>query len=158
MSKEALHKKLRAAYDASHRDPSIRKLEERATSNLQDRAAVDAYLKRMPLSPLEDLQIDMEVRLYEIFVPSYIQELHIRWIELHELLSRQMYGDKYVNQVLTRWPADTGDDVIGLFAAATMGANRNVASTDNPPPNEYDGEIQIAVNPRNSNQIILPSL
>ncbi|HYU34317.1 MAG TPA: proprotein convertase P-domain-containing protein [Thermoanaerobaculia bacterium] len=154
MSKAALQKKLRTAYEAFNRDPGIRELEKRATSNLQDRAAVDAYLKRMPLSPLEYLQVDMQVRHYEIFVPRYIQDLHIRWIELHEPLARQMYGDAYVNLVLTRWPADTGDDVVGLFEPATVGTNRNVASTDSPAPNEFDGEIQIAVNHRNTNQMV----
>lgn len=154
MSKAALEKQLRAAYGAFNRDPGLKALEKQATANLKDRAAVDEYLKRMPLSPLEYLQIDMEVRHYEIFVPQYIQELHIRWIELHDLLARKMYGDAYVDQVLTGWPADTGDDIVGDFKTVTVGTNRNAASTDVPPPNAFDGEIQIAVNHRNTNQMV----
>jgi len=154
MSKAALEKQLRAAYDAFNRDPGLKALEKQAISNLKNRSAVDEYLKRMPLSPLEYLQIDMEVRHYEISVPRYMEELYVRWIELHDTLARRMYGDAYVNQVLTRWPADTGNDVTGPFKAATVGTNRNVASTDVPPPNNFDGEIQIAVNHRNTNQMV----
>ncbi len=153
MSRAALQNKLRSAYDAFNRDASLKALEKRAVANLEDRTAVDAFLKKMPLSPLEYLQVDMQVRHYEIFVPRYMQELHIRWIELHESLARQMYGDEYVNEVLTRWPVDTGSDILG-DKAATVGTNRNAASTDSPAPNEFDGEIQIAVNHRNTNQMV----
>ena len=159
MSQAALQKKLRAAYDAFNRDPGLKALEQRAMANLQDRAAVDAFLKKMPLSPMEYLQMDMEVRHYEFMIPRYMQELHIRWLELHEPLARLMYGDDHVNQVLTRWPADTGDEIIGSeilgeFEAATVGTNRNAASTDSPAPVEYDGEIQIAVNHLNNTQMV----
>ncbi len=152
MSK-AQEKKVRAAYDAANRDPGIKGLEQRASANLRDRAAVDAYLKKMPLSPLEYLEIDMEVKHYEIFIPSYMQELHIRWIELNEPLAREQYGDERVNQWLSRFPVDTGSEIVG-GNKATTGTNRNVASTDLPAPAEYDGEIQIAVNHRNTNQIV----
>lgn len=152
MSK-AQEKKVRDAYDAANRDPGIRGLEQRAAASLRDRAAVDAYLKRMPLSPLEYLEIDMEVKHYEIFIPSYMQELHIRWIELNEPLAREHYGDERVNQLLSRFPVDTGGEVVG-GNKATTGTNRNVAATDIPAPAEYEGEIQIAVNHRNTNQMV----
>src|SRR5689334_25205212 len=74
----AIQKKLRSAYDAFKRDASLRELERRANANPKDRAAVDAFLKRMPLSPLEYLQVDMEVRHYEVAVPRFLQELHVR--------------------------------------------------------------------------------
>lgn len=154
MSKPALQKKLRTAYDAVKRDPSLKELERRAGTNLENRAVVDAYLKKMPLSPLEYLELDMEVRRYEIMVPRYMQDLHVRWIELNEPLARQMYGDERVDQILAHWPADTGDEIIGAFQPATVGTNRNSASTDSPAPVEYDGEIQIAVNHRNTNQMV----
>src|SRR6185436_10374593 len=154
MSRAALQKRLRSAYDAFNRDAGLKALEQRAMANLQDRAAVDAFLKKMPLSPLEYLQMDMQVRHYEFMIPRYMQELHIRWIELHEDLARLMYGDEQVDQALARWPADTGSEVVGIFEAATVGTNRNVASTDSPAPNEFDGEIQIAVNHRNTNQMV----
>ena len=154
MSKAELQKMLRAAYEAVHRDPSIKALDKQASANLKDRAAVDAFLKKMPLSPLEYMQMDMEVRHYEIMVPKFIQELHVRWIELHEPQARRMYGDDHVDQILSHWAADTGDEIVGLWEPATVGTNRNTASTDSPAPNEFDGEIQIAVNHRNTNQMV----
>jgi subtilisin-like proprotein convertase family protein len=154
MSEAAREKMLRTAYDAFNRDAGLKALEQRAMANLQDRAAVDAFLKKMPLSPLEYLQMDMETRHYEFMIPRYMQELHVRWMELHEPLARLMYGDDHVSQVLARWPADTGNEIIGEFEAATVGTNRNVAATDSPAPNNFDGEIQIAVNHRNTNQMV----
>src|SRR5215213_8743947 len=148
---KALERKLRTAYDTLQSNPGLKEEGRKATANLEDRAAVDAFLKKMPLSPLEYWQIDMEVRHYEVFVPRFIQDLHVRWIELREPLARQMYGDEYVNQVLTRWPVDTGNDITDeLTRVVTVGTNRNAAATDVPAPNEYDGEIQIAVNHLNT--------
>jgi len=153
MSKAALQMKLRSAYDAFKRDAGVKELERRANANMKDRIAVDALLKRMPLSPLEYLQMDMQVRHYEVFIPSYMQDLHRRWVELNEPLARVLYGDERVNQLLAGWPVDTGDDVVD-FDKAVAGTNRNAASTNIPAPNDYDGEIQIAVNHRNTNQMV----
>jgi subtilisin-like proprotein convertase family protein len=154
MPKAELVKKLRPAYEALKNDPVFKQLEKRANANLKDRAAVDAVLRHMPLSPLEYLQIDMEVRHYEVVVPRFIQELHVRWMQLNEPRARSIYGDEHVNQVLSRWPADTGNEIVGIDAFATVGTNRNAASTDSPAPLDYDGEIQIAVNHNNTNQMV----
>jgi subtilisin-like proprotein convertase family protein len=151
---EALEKKLRAAYEAFKQDTSVKALEKQANSNLKNREAVDALLKRMPLSPLEYLEIDMEVRHYEVFIPSYIVQLHRRWIRLNEELARDYYGDERVDMLLSGWPVDTGEEILLDFDKATAGTNRNTASTDVPAPNGYDGEIQIAVNHRNTNQMV----
>jgi subtilisin-like proprotein convertase family protein len=154
VSKAALLKQLRPAYDAYNRDASLKELEKRANANLKDHAAVDALLKRMPLSPLEYLEIDMQVKHYEVVIPRFIQELHVRWMQLNEPLARSIYGDEHVNQVLSGWPADYGYDITHVDALATVGTNRNSASTDSPAPLDYDGEIQIAVNHRNTNQMV----
>ncbi|HSN88124.1 MAG TPA: hypothetical protein VL025_15300, partial [Thermoanaerobaculia bacterium] len=107
----------------------------------------------MPLSPLEYLQIDMEVKHYEVFVARYMQQLHVRWVKLNEELARDYYGDEKVSQWLSGWPVDTGEEILD-FDKATAGTNRNAASTDSPAPDGYDGEIQIAVNHRNTNQMV----
>jgi hypothetical protein len=150
----ATMQKLRSAYDAFKNDAGVREIERRANANPHDRTAVDALLKRMPLSPLEHLQIDMEVRHYEIAVPRFLQELHVRWMRLNEPLARSLYGDEHVDQVLAEWPVDYGDDITSIDALATVGTNRNAASTASPAPNAFDGEIQIAVNHRNTNQMV----
>jgi len=154
LSAPALQKRLRAAYDAYQRDASLKALDQRASANLADRAAVDAFLKKMPLSPLDLWQIDMEVKHYEVFIPKFIQDLHVRWVELNEPLARKLYGDTRVDQILAHWPADTGEDILGDPRKATVGTNKNVASTSTPAPTEFQGEIQIAVNHRNTNQMV----
>jgi subtilisin-like proprotein convertase family protein len=154
LSKAALKARLRAAYDAFNADAGLKALEQRAFANTKDRAALDAFLKRMPLSPLEWRQIDMEVKHYEIFIPKLIQDLHVRWIEVNDPLARRLYGDVTVDRVLSGWPADTGEDELGDPNRATVGANKNVASTNSPAPTDYQGEIQIAVNPHNTNQMV----
>lgn len=153
-SEKLRERRLRAAYRTFNQDAALKALEQKVMGNLKSRAAVDDLLKKMPLSPLEYLEIDMEVRHYEIFIPRYIQELHVRWIEINEPLARELYGDERVDQILTRWPVDTGPDVLDQDKAITVGTNRNVASTASPAPLEYDGEIQIAVNHRNTNQMV----
>jgi hypothetical protein len=153
-SQAETQKKLRSAYNVFKRDTSVREIEKRANANLKDRAAVDALLKRMPLSPLEYLQIDMEVRHYEIAVPRFMQELHVRWMRLNESLARNIYGNEHVDQVLTEWPVDYGYDITSIDALATVSTNRNTAATATPAPNAFDGEIQLAVNHRNTNQMV----
>ncbi|HKV10085.1 MAG TPA: proprotein convertase P-domain-containing protein [Thermoanaerobaculia bacterium] len=149
----AVKARLRAAYEAFNRDTSVKSLEKQANGNLRNREAVDALLKRMPLSPLEYWQIDMEVKHYEVFIPRYIVQLHSRWVKLNEELAREYYGHERVEQLLSGWPVDTGEEIVD-FEKATVGTNRNTASTDSPAPNGYDGEIQIAVNHRNTNQMV----
>jgi subtilisin-like proprotein convertase family protein len=154
LSERGRERRLRAAYEAFNRDANLRSLEKKVMGNVKNRAAVDDLLKKMPLSPMEYLEIDMEVRHYEIFIPRYIQELHVRWIEVNEALARELYGDERVDQILTRWPVDTGPEVLDQNKAITVDTNRNVASTAVPAPLDYDGEIQIAVNHRNTNQMV----
>lgn len=154
LSAPALEKRLRDAYDAFQRDASLKALDRRASANLKDGVAVDEFLKKMPLSPLDLWQVDMQVKHYEVFIPSFIQDLHVRWIEVNEKLARELYGDTRVDQILSRWPVHTGEDVLGDPLRATVGTNRNVASTFTPAPTNYDGEIQIAVNHRNTNQMV----
>ena len=152
----ALQRKLMPLYLAVRDSAELRALDPYLRGRDAEPAALDAFLRAMPLSPLEYLQIDMVVRRYEIAVPSFIQEAHLRWIELNEKTAREQYGDERVDAWLTRWPVDTGGDAVGdaIGDAATVGTNRNAAATDSPAPVGYDGEIQIAVNHRNPNQIV----
>jgi len=121
-------------------------------------AAIDRFLLAMPLSPLEYLRQDMEARRYEVAIPRFLAEAHVRWIELHLADARALYGDLAVDALLVRRQIDSGPPVTGGSATVagtiTVGENRNVATTDVPAPDDYDGEIQIAVNPNNHNQVV----
>lgn len=118
-----------------------------------DATALDRLLRHMPLSPLEAFEIDMETRRYEVAVPLFIQERHERWVVLHEERARELYGDDEVDRVLSAWPADTGEEIVDA-TKTVVGTNRNVAATAVPNPANYQGEIQIAANPSNTNQIV----
>ncbi len=147
-----LRARLMPLYKAVKGDASLRALDVAAHARPGDQAAMDALLRKMPLSPLDFLEIDMEVNHYEIMVPSTIQAQHERWIQLNEAKARGFYGDEYVDLVLSGWPADTGEEA--LATRATVGTNRNVGGTSSPVATAYDGEIQIAVNHRNTNQMV----
>jgi|CXWL01.1.fsa_nt_gi hypothetical protein len=153
-SKAELHSKLLPIYETVRQNTAL--LAADRTLDIKNPAAVDAFLKQLPISPLDYLQIDMEVRRYEVFVARHIAEYHVRWIELHDKEARELYGDAYVDQLLAAWPVDTGADAVGTGdeLSATVGTNRNSASTFTPAPLDYQGEIQIAVNHRNVNQMV----
>ncbi|HEX4952581.1 MAG TPA: fibronectin type III domain-containing protein [Thermoanaerobaculia bacterium] len=152
-AKAELHKRLLPVYLAVKGDRALLALDPGLSGQMESQEAVDRFLKAMPLSPLEYLQIDMEMQRYEIAVPSFMQELHVRWIEINEATARDHYGDALVDALLTRWPVNTGEEIVG-GPEATVSTNKNVGSTSSPAPTAYDGEIQIAVNHRNTNQIV----
>jgi hypothetical protein len=118
--------------------------------------AIDRFLQAMPLSPLEFLKQDMAARRYEVAIPRFLADAHLRWVELHADDARALYGDAAVDALLSRRQLDGQPAVTGaaISDAAAVGTNRNVAATDVPPPDGFDGEIQIAVNPSNHNQVV----
>jgi len=67
------------AYDNTVKDPQYDALVERLRTNAQDSSVVDQYLTFLPISPLEMLKIDMEVKHYEIAIPKIIHQYHERW-------------------------------------------------------------------------------
>lgn len=153
---------LKPIYRALQSNPQFQAFKRDLASRPRDTALLEAFLRFMPLSPLEYLNIDMEERKYEMMVPREVHELHTRWVALHETKARQLYGDAQVDALLSGWPADPPEKsgapgkppLANVAASATVDPNRNVAATDVPPPNEYQGEIQIVVNPNNANQLV----
>ena len=145
---------LRPLYDSLKIDSKFQRLDKQLAGNMDNPAVVDRYLKYMPISPLEYLQIDMNIHHYEIAIPRYLFEWHLRWIHFHEAEARTIYGDTYVDAALAGVPVDVDGGENGLATRTTVGTNRNVASTFSPAPETYQGEIQVAVNPNNPNQIV----
>lgn len=154
-----LRAKLIPLYQAVKADARLHRLDAALSAKIAasglaaEPAALDELLKAMPLSPLAYLEIDMQLGRYEIAVPRFIAEAHVRWIELHEKEAREQYGDALVDRALTRLPAETGAEAIG-GAEATVSSNRNVAATASPLPLDYQGEIQLVVNPANPAQVV----
>jgi len=117
--------------------------------------AYDPLLQWLPLSTQDMLEIDMLLRHYEVAVPYMTHLLHRRWLDLH-------FGPSIEPSPHGAAPTpDRGAQDAGAAAAppdggplATVGTNRNSAYDYSPAPDNYDGEIQIAVNPLNANQIV----
>lgn len=145
-------------YLALQSNPQFLQLRQDAAARPGNAALLEALLRFLPLSPLDYLEIDMELRRYEMAVPKSVHEAHIQWISFHEQKARQLYGSAYVDSLLAGWPAGvelkTDKGIVGIQAPASVGTNRNVAATDSPAPLEYQGEIQIVVNPNNANQLV----
>lgn len=153
---------LKPVYLALQSDPQFLAFQRDVAARPQDAALLESFLRFLPLSPLDYLEIDMETRHYEMAVPRAIQDLHGVWIRLHEQTARSLYGDAHVDRFLNDWPAEVTPEAAAVAApsirrlieAATTGTNRNVAATDSPAPLDYQGEIQVAVNPNNANQLV----
>jgi len=130
--------------------------------HLDDQGLVDRYLRFLPISPKEMLEIEMETRRFEVVLPRMIFEWHLRWIELHPEKARQFYGAEVVDRVLRGPSGLEGLEAEGEAAGrpgvasrvAVVGTNRNVASTYAIPPTDYQGEIQVVVNPKDPNEIV----
>ncbi|HLF56497.1 MAG TPA: hypothetical protein VI942_06595, partial [Thermoanaerobaculia bacterium] len=77
-------------YQRLKADPNFQARERQI--DLRDRAQLEAWLRELPISPLDFLEIDMLVRRYEIAVPRFIHEQHQRWLVLHSEEARRLYG------------------------------------------------------------------
>ncbi len=144
----------RASYDALQKDPTFKDFQRQFEAGTGPEL-LERYLTYLPISPLDYLEIDMQARHYEIAVPKPVYDEHVRWVQLHAERARELYGDVVVDSLLTGWPVDTS--VAERQTLATRDAvsnNENVASGGVPAPTEYQGEIQLAVNHNNVNQIV----
>jgi len=129
-------------------------LQNQLRGNLQNRAVVDRYLEFLPISPLSMLEIDMKLNRFEFKVPKLIWEWHMRWLDLHPQQAKKLYGVDQPAHELSVGLATTDAGAQNVTAAATVGTNRNSAYNYPLPPDEYQGEIQVAVNPNNASQVV----
>ncbi|MEM8963790.1 MAG: sialidase family protein [Acidobacteriota bacterium] len=160
---QALRQSLEPVYQQLKTDPQFEALRLALAADAKNQTVVDRYLSYLPLSPVEMLEMEMKQQQFEIMIPAFLHAWHERWVELREPLARAQYGDAYVDHKLGRKivkpPTENGaqlDDGAATTAtrAATVGINRNVASTLSPAPERYQGEVQLVVNPNNPDQIV----
>jgi len=142
-----------SVYQTLKTDPQFIALQQGLSGHLQDRAVVDRYLQFLPISPLSMLEIDMQQGRYEFKVPKLIWEWHMRWLDLHPDKAKALYNVDQPVHELALSPAQDGTPG-SITAAATVGTNRNAAYNYPLPPDEYQGEIQVGVNPANPNQVV----
>lgn len=150
---------LKPVYLALQSDPQFLAFKQQLAARPKDQALFDSFLRFLPISPLDYLELDMESRFYEMMVPKSVHEAHSRWITFHEQAARGLYGDAHVDSYLTNYPAEVpekaeGPRIKSIAESATVDTNRNVAATDSPAPLDYQGEIQVVVNPNNANQLV----
>lgn len=158
LSRDELFRELRPAYELVRNDPAFA-----ARAAAIDRSSarwMETWMRDWPISPLAYLQIDMQVRLYEIAVPRPVFELHQVWLRLHRDEGRRLFGDAAVDRAVSGMALTAEDALAGAGeapaapTAGIVGINRNVATADVPAPLDYQGEIQLAVNPHNPQQIV----
>jgi len=156
---QELRQVLMSLYQGLQVDPMYLNLREQIQRAPSDEATVERFLAYLPLSPLEMLRCDMELRHYEIMIPARSFELHDEWIRGHVDQARQFYGDELVDAVLGGQApglaaAEDGNPQSGSAKETTVGPNRNLASGNAPDPEDYQGEVQVKVNPANHQQVI----
>lgn len=168
-SPQELRQQLLPLYLQTKQDVQYHSFWSQLEGNLENRELVDRYLRYLPISPKELLEIEMEQRRFEVMMPRTIYEWHLRWIELHPETARRHYGVDYVEGVL-RGPRGTEGleaerqvseaqaevDFRASLAhrVAVVGTNRNVASTFAIPPTDFQGEIQVVVNPNDLSEVV----
>ena len=158
LGKERRLELLRPLYEQVRRDAGLRALEPGRRGRMNDPATVEAYLRALPLSPRDYLEIDMQARRYEVMVPRFIEEWHVQWMRYHEAEARKLYGAAHVDARLSgrvATPAvrerDGGEPELALKVGGT---DSNLAATSVPAPEDYQGEVQIAVNPLDTSEIV----
>jgi hypothetical protein len=134
-------------YSRLLKDPVYQDLRERLERQPRNQEALDELLDYLPISPLEMLKADMHIRRYEFMVPPISLELHRLWIERHLDLAREFYGDDALREAKENTPRKAA-------TAAAVGTNRNLASGTGTSPEDYQGEVQVVVNPADSSQIV----
>jgi hypothetical protein len=149
---------LRPLYEQVRRDAGLRALEPGRQGRMKDPVAVEAYLRALPISPREYLQLDMQARYYEVMVPRYLEEWHVQWMRYHEAEARKLYGAAYVDAHLSgRYATPVGrggGEAENQVSLKVGGTDSNLAATATPAPEDYQGEVQIAVNPVDTSQIV----
>jgi len=156
-SREELRQSLIPTYQEMLSDPQFLALKEALISNRASDASLTNLMQFLPMSPLEIFQIRMELDRTEYAIPPQVVQFHRQWIGMHEKLARSQYGDDYVDILLGGGhaaPETPGSLSQSENPRASVGENHNVAGAAASPPEEYQGEIQVAVNPANPTRII----
>ena len=146
----ARHARMKAEYDRLQTDPQFQAILETKRNNPKSAEALDAYLRYLPISPMDFVELDMEAKRYEYALPRFLKDWHERWLVLHPDKARSLYG------VTTTPSAESGESTATRTPAGTpvVGTNRNSAAAFSTTPELYQGEIQIGVNPGNVQQMV----
>lgn len=138
-------------YSRTLQDVTLRDLIQRYSEHPEDTILRTELLRRIPLSPLDMFQLRMELSFHEYVIPREVYAFHQDWLKVHEGLTRNnREGMLKPLNFYVELENGTG----GQSLAPVVGTNRDVAYTNNPPPTEYQGEVQGAVDRTNPNRLI----
>ncbi|HKI00787.1 MAG TPA: sialidase family protein [Thermoanaerobaculia bacterium] len=150
--KPELRKEVQTTFKRLQKDPVYQAMKGRLKGHVLDRAVVESYLSYLPVSPLEIFNLDRWTRRIDMPVPEVIEAYHERWKQLHPAEARRFYGagprrgaEGIAEEKLL------ADDTT---KSAVIGTNLNLAHTFPVPPQEFQSEVQVVVNPNNPNQMV----
>ncbi len=131
------------AFQHLQTDPQFKALKRNLPGNLDNARVVDNYLAYLPVPPKALHNAERWLTRSEMPMPRILEEWNHRWMSLHPKKAAKWAGE------------DDGSSGMSLGTlAATVGANENTASGTSPSPQEYQGEIQIVVNPADANEMV----
>jgi|CXWL01.1.fsa_nt_gi hypothetical protein len=119
-----------------------------------DAETLEHYLEWLPVPPNELFAIRQEQRIDTTPVPESVDRRQTQWVKLHEADARALYGDRYVDARLGRLAADSG---AAVRAARFTEGNTAIGTYQHYEPQDYQGEVMLAVNPNNANQVLVAS-
>jgi len=132
------------AFEQLKGDPHFQGLKQGLRGHLHDRAVVDAYLQYLPVPPMALHHAERWLTRSEMPVPRVLAEWNLRWLHLHP-------------EKAAHWrEAGTADAAMAVdaLAGASVSGNENMASGSGNDPIEYQGEIQLVVNPSNPSEMV----
>jgi hypothetical protein len=157
LGRAQLRERLLPVYQNLLTDPTFLALRDGLAGNLENRQVVDRYLAYLPMSPKEMLELEMFTRRFEIPIPRFLEQWHRRWIVLHPAAARDLYGAAAVARARSLPPGEEPGAPALAPRAGIVGPNHNLAYNFPIPPDDYQGEVQVVVNPNNPNQIVAAS-
>ncbi|MDX1999292.1 MAG: hypothetical protein SF066_16360 [Thermoanaerobaculia bacterium] len=144
-----------AQFDTVVASPVYREFAALEAAGKVDAAALESYLEWLPVPPAELDALYRELRYDMGPVPQAVDERQTSWVKLHEAEARELYGDRYVD---FRLGIAKGGGARALPFAVQFTDNNNAIGTyQRYEPDKYQGEVSVAVNPGNPDQVIVAS-
>jgi|CXWL01.1.fsa_nt_gi hypothetical protein len=136
-------------------DPTYLAYDQALHERGSDPQLLATFLEFSPLSPLDLWEIRARAEGTTIPVPFEVNAEHEQWVRLHPELARDHFGDAEVDRILGGTRTSLGIGLESGALAVSVGTNRNLSADEADPPDEYQGETALAVNPKNLNQIVV---
>lgn len=156
-AKPELKKEILSHYKRLQTDVEHQALKKKLRGNVLNSSVVDAYLKPLPIPPLEMFRLERQLKQIDLAVPDFIDSYNERWKDLHPEAARRYYGAEGARRNPQVFTIEQLSQLEVASKKTTVGTNRNMAFDFPLPQRGYQGEVQVVVNPNNPNQIVAAS-